>query len=217
MQQPKRDRMNFLKKTWILLAFPFHCLPGEIQTPLPTHRTEVGTTGIPNVGCACQISVYLWSFLYILVRCDVQWRIYLTVDLQAKVLVSLIIESQNSLSWNWHISIIESNSWPHTGPPNIETLWLRAPSKLWEHSLTWTSWVPRPLPWGACSSAQPPSKGRIFSTYPTWTSPLLCGSMKKRCHLFMRARGWKRRAYITVNNHQKNCWLLIAGWSDTWA
>ena len=43
-----------------------------------------------------------------------------------------IKESQNILSWKGPTKIIESNSWLHTGPPKIQTLCLRALSKLWQ-------------------------------------------------------------------------------------
>lgn len=58
------------------------------------------------------------------------------------------VESWNILSWNGHMRIIESDSW-FQRCPNTPGL------------------GPWP-PWGACSSAWPPSQWRTFSWYPMW-------------------------------------------------
>lgn len=65
-----------------------------------------------------------------------------------------MIESQNILSWNKSTAILEFNSWLCTRPPKIKATFLRALSKCF---LSSGRLGLRPLPWGACSSAQSPS------------------------------------------------------------
>lgn len=52
------------------------------------------------------------------------------------------------------------------------------------------------------------SSGKNLFPVPNLNLPPPWGSTKKRCHFIMKAGRWKRRAYKTINNHQKNGLLL---------
>lgn len=81
--------------------------------------------------------------------------------------VHRIIASQNTPNWKKPTRSIKSNSWLHTRPCKIQTMFLKVfwdlleLQKLSDHGS---------LPLGTCSSAQPPSQWRTFFYYPTWAS-----------------------------------------------
>ena len=90
---------------------------------------------------------YLWNPILVPLSWPHTFAIFPIKELLHE-LIHRIIESQSIPSWKGPTRIIKSNSWLHKGPPKIQTVCLKAPSKCLFNS---SSSGLCPLPWAARS------------------------------------------------------------------
>lgn len=92
------------------------------------------------------------------------------------------IESQNILSWNESIKIVESNSWLHVGPPKNQTVCLKA------------------IPKCFLNSSKLCVRALLFSTVMTVSEPRMCNRCK---HYLYCAFKWLEAKWQESNTEDR--------------